>query len=116
MAFAITLETSDLNYLGGAITAADVAQLSQTDKNLARKYWAGGIRDWANAPLWGADPTCTLCRLVVCTYGTGTEFLGLCRRIAAVISIDNGGGDVHYLYGLIDDMEHTDLREPWPPA
>jgi hypothetical protein len=114
MAFAITLETADLNYLGGAITAADVAQLSQADKNLAKKYWAGGIKNWAIAPLWGADPYCTQCRVVVVTYGTGAEFLDLCRRIAAVISIDAGHGDTQYLYALVEDMALTDLHEPWP--
>lgn len=115
MTFAITLETSDLNYLGGCITAADTSNITQQDKNLARHYWQGGINDWPNAPLWGADPNCTECRVVVCTYGTAAEFCDLLRRISAVVGLPNGT-DTQYLLALVADLILTDIHEPWPPA
>lgn len=100
MAFGIIYEMSDLNVIGGAISAADVnPNLSQTDRQLGRKYWAGGIKDWSTAPVYAGDPYCPLCHICVCTYGTVAEFAALCHRVADAI-----GGDALYLHAIANDI------------
>jgi hypothetical protein len=100
MTFAIWYETVDLNVVAGAINAS-TAPISQADKNLAKKYWQGGIDGWATAPL-GHHPndlTAPLARQLVCTFGTLVEFRALLDRVADAL-----GGDALYLHSLAADM------------
>lgn len=111
MAFAIWYELSDLNVVGGAITA-NAAAIAQADKNLARKYWQGGVSGWATAPVGHApgDNMCPLCRQLVITYGTLTEFRALLDRIADAL-----GGDALYLHNLASDMgAASGGQDPYP--
>jgi hypothetical protein len=104
MAFVVWYELVDLNVIGGA-TNADLAALPVADRNLARKYWNGGVDGWATAPVghWSGDDLCSLCRQLVITFGTLAEFRALLHRIADAL-----GGDALYLHALADDMGN-----PW---
>lgn len=109
MAFAILYEMPDLNVIGGAASAVN-ANISTADKNLARKYWQGGIRDWSSAPAYTGDPYCPDCRILVCTYGTVAEFVALLHRLADAIA-----GDTLYLHALADDIAGSSGHiEPYP--
>lgn len=111
MAFAIWYELVDLNIVGGAITA-NAANISQADKNLARRYWQNGVSGWATAPGGHApgDDLCPLCRQLVISYGSLTEFRALLDRIADAL-----GGDALYLHSLAEDMGHPwGGQDPWP--
>lgn len=111
MAFAIWYELIDLDIVAGALQA-NAANITQADKNLARRYWQGGISGWATAPVGHAsgDDNCPLCRQLVCTYGTLTEFRALLDRIADAL-----GGDALYLHSLAEDMGHWwGGQDPYP--
>ena len=108
MTFALLYETGDLAVIGNAIAVADGAAISQADKLLLRRYWQNGINGWQSAPAYDGDPSCPLCRILTCTYGSAAEFIGLCHRLAGAV-----GGDTLYLHALADDMAHTAL-EPYP--
>ncbi len=119
MAFAIFYNTADLTYIGGSITAADYkGAVSQADKNLARRYWNGGLNAWATSPAYippEPDPGMSDARIVVISYGTKQEFIDLCLRIADQIALDEGHGDTRYLIAWAKDLALTAI-EPWPPA
>lgn len=111
MAFVIWYELVDLNLVAGAIQANSAA-ITQADKNLGRKYWNGGVDGWATAPVGhaAADTNCPLCRQLVITFGTLTEFRGLLDRIADAL-----GGDALYLHSLAADMGNWwGGKDPWP--
>jgi hypothetical protein len=111
MAFVIWYELSDLNIIAGAIAASN-GVIPVADRNLARKYWQGGIDGWATAPVGhaSADANCPLCRELVCTFGTLTEFRALLDRIADAL-----GGDTLYLHKLAEDMGNWwGAKDPWP--
>jgi len=111
MAFAIFYEPEDASQIAGSVNAATLPVVL---KNEARKYWNGGIKNWATAPLGtfpGDEASCPLCRVVVIS-GAGLTLAGLiqlCLDIAAFI----GGSSGNYLVKLANDMMQTG-RDPWP--
>ena len=112
MAFVIWYEMVDLDKVGGAIAGADKAAISIADRNLARRYWNGGVNNWANAPVGHHpnDDNCPLCRQWVISYGTLAEFTALLDRIADAI-----GGDALYLHSLAEDMRQWwGGQDPYP--
>lgn len=112
MGFALLYELEDLNVIGGSVNAAGTLNaLSAADRSLAKKYWNGGIRDWATAPAYTGDPVyCPLCRILPCTYGTVAEFAALCHRAADAL-----GGDALYLHAIADDIVgRSGHIEPYP--
>jgi len=110
MAFALLYELSDLNWIGGSTNAAASLQaLTPGDRNLARKYWNGGIKDWATAPPYTGEPlTCPLCRILVVNFGTVAELVGLLHRIADAL-----GGDALYLHAIANDVADSGHIEPY---
>lgn len=104
MAFVIWYELVDLDIIAGAVNA-NLSSLPVADRNLARKYWQGGVDGWATAPVGhsSGDDLCPLCRQLVITYGTLAEFRALLDRIADAL-----GGDALYLHKLAADMGN-----PW---
>ena len=119
--FAITLEESDLAFIAECVTRADSSALTQTDKAELRRYWRGGLDQWASAPPWEsspgvpADAACPLCRVVTCTYGTAADFTYLLTRVNDAVQFPLGT-DTNYLRALVSDLVLCDIREPWPPA
>jgi len=111
MAFAIIYELSDLNAIGGSVSiAGSFGALSPADRQEARRYWQNGIEDWATAAAYAADPTCTLCRILPCSYGTVAEFTDLLDRVADAL-----GGDALYLHAIASDMRTPSGHlEPYP--
>lgn len=81
MTFAIYLEPSDFASLAGSLRSVS---LPNTIKTRVISYWNGGLKDWAAAPLGHAptDLSCPLCRRLVVTTGTLTDFIQLCRDAA----------------------------------
>lgn len=111
MAFVVWYELIDLDIIAGAINA-NLGALPVADRNLAKKYWNGGVSGWATAPVGHnpADDNCPLCRQLVITFGNLTEFRGLLDRIADAL-----GGDALYLHSLAEDMGHSwGGQDPWP--
>src|SRR5512143_3486951 len=113
--FAITLEPVDLQFIAECVTRADASALSQTDKRELRRYWQGGLDQWATAPLWGADSACPLCVVVTCSYGTAADFTYLLTRVNDAVQFPNNT-DTNYLRALVSDLVLTDIHEPWPPV
>jgi len=114
MAFAIFYELEDLSSIAGSITASSLPPHLRSTIN---KYWNGGVKDWATAPVGQspADPpgACTLCRTLVITYGNLAEFRQLLRDVATAL----GTPSAMYLIALARDMEgESGAMEPWPPA
>jgi hypothetical protein len=116
MAFAIFYEPSDASQIAGSINGAG---LPTTLRNLGKKYWNAGLRDWQVAPLGSSplDPpeACSTCRTIVidgpgCTLA---EFRQLLLDVAAFIGTDAA----RYLIALSADMGGTSgAIEPWPMA
>jgi len=114
MAFAIFYEPEDVATITGSINAGT---LPQNLKTTARKYWNGGLKDWATAPLGHAptDNSCPLCRIVVidgaqCTLA---EFRQLLLDVGAFLGNATVAGD--YLVALSVDMgSPAGAIEPWP--
>jgi len=112
MAFAIFFEPEDASQIAGSINAAT---LPVALRNEGRKYWNGGLKDWATAPV-GAPPgdlACPLCRTLVID-GPGltlAAFIALCREVGAFIGSGTVAG--HYLEKLAVEMAQTG-RDPWP--
>jgi hypothetical protein len=104
VAFVVWYELEDLNVVAGAVNTG-AGTVSQADRNLARKYWQGGVSGWATAPVghWNGDTNCPKCRQLVITFGTLAEFRALLDRIADAL-----GGDALYLHKLAEDMGN-----PW---
>lgn len=111
MGFALLYELSDLNVIGGSMNAAgSLNALPAADRTLAKKYWNGGIRDWATAPAYTGDPTCSSCRILACTFGTVAELVALLHRVADAL-----GGDALYLHAIADDIAGASGHiEPYP--
>lgn len=112
MGFALLYELSDLNVIGGSTqTAGSLNALTNTDRTLAKKYWNGGIQNWATAPAYTGDPVyCPNCRILACTYGTVAEFVALCHRVADAL-----GGDALYLHAIANDIAGASGHiEPYP--
>jgi len=111
MAFAIFFEPEDASQIAGSINAAT---LPVTIRNEARKYWNGGLKDWATAPVGtfpGDEASCPLCRTLIID-GPGLTLAGLRQvmlDIAAFLGTDAGW----YLATLSREMGQTG-RDPWP--
>ena len=114
MAFAIFFEPEDASQIAGSVNAAT---LPTALRNEGRKYWNGGLKNWATAPV-GAPPgdtSCPLCRTLVMD-GPGltlAAFIALCQQIGAFIGSGTVAG--HYLEKLAVEMAQTGV-DPWPPA
>lgn len=115
MAFAIFYDPSDASQIAGSVNANT---LPTAMKNLARKYWNGGLKNWATAPLGGSpdDPPSEWgsgSRIIV-VDGAGctlAEFRQLLLDIAAFL----GTEDARYLIALSEDMGgRSGAIEPWP--
>ncbi len=114
MAFAIFYEPSDVAQIAGSIEAVT---LPQALKTTGRKYWNGGLKDWATAPL-GVSPDdttadCPTCRMIVISgpQVTLAEFRQLLLDIAAFLGTDAA----RYLIALSADMGgRSGAIEPWP--
>lgn len=115
MAFAIFFEPEDASQIAGSINAQS---LPTALKNEARKYWNGGLKNWATAPVGtfpGDELSCPLCRTLVMD-GPGLTlagFITLCREVGAFIGSGTVAG--HYLEKLATEMTQTG-RDPWPPV
>lgn len=111
MAFVVWYELVDLNVVAGAVNAGSGA-ISVADRNLAKKYWNGGVSGWATAPVGHHpnDQNAPLARQLVITFGNLTEFRALLDRIADAL-----GGDALYLHKLAEDMGNWwGGQDPWP--
>lgn len=114
MAFAIFYELGDLSSMAGTVQAN---ALPTALKTKALKYWNGGLKSWASAPVGQSpfDPpgACTLCRTVVIS-GSGltlADFRQLLYDIAAFLGTESA----RYCIALADDMAGASgAIEPWP--
>lgn len=113
MAFAIFYEPSDLSSIAGSIQAAT---LPNSIKQTGLKYWNGGLKNWATAPLGFSpdDPpgSCDTCRRIVISgpQVTLAEFRQLLLDIAAFLGTDAA----RYLIALSADMGgRSGAIEPW---
>jgi len=114
VAFAIFYEPSDVSQIAGSIQGAT---LPTTLRNLGKKYWNAGLKNWQSAPLGQspADPpgACSSCHVIVidgpgCTLA---EFRQLLLDVAAFIGTDAA----RYLIALSEDMGGiSGAVEPWP--
>jgi len=117
VAFAIFYEPSDISQIAGSLNAAT---LPTALKNEGRKYWNGGLKNWATAPIGHApgDNACPLCRVVVIDAPglTLAGLIALCNAVGAFIGSGTVAG--HYLEKLAVDMGDPNAGgvEPWPPA
>lgn len=114
MAFAIFFEPSDLSAIAGSTTAAT---LPQSLKTTGLRYWNGGLKNWATAPLGHAvsDNSCPLCRVVVMS-GSQVTLAGF-RQLLLDVGAFLGGATVagDYLVALSVDMGvPSGGQEPWP--
>ncbi len=114
MAFAIFYDPSDASSIVGSVNAAT---LPTAMRNLARKYWNGGLNAWATAPLGGSpldDPQYWGDARTIVIDGPGltlAEFRQLLLDIAAFLGTDAA----RYLIALSADMGgHSGAIEPWP--
>ena len=111
MAFAIFFEPEDASQIAGSLNAAT---LPTALKNEGRKYWNGGLKNWATAPVGtfpGDEASCPLCRTLVIN-GSGCTLAGL-RQLMLDIAAFLGTDSARYLIALAEDMGLTG-KEPWP--
>lgn len=114
MAFAIFYDDSDLQVIQKSSQDLSIT-ITQADRNLALRYWNGGLKNWQSAP-FAQSPFEELmvgntARLIVISGPNLSllDFRNLLYRIAA----DNSSAS--YLKSLADDMgRNCGGVEPWP--
>lgn len=114
MAFAIFYEPSDLSSIAGSVQAGT---LPQALKTTGLRYWNGGLKTWATAPLGQSpdDPVgaCPLCRIVVMS-GSQVTLAGF-RQLLLDVAAFLGTESARYLIALSADMGgRSGAIEPWP--
>ena len=116
MAFAIFFDPYDAAAIAGSINAAT---LPVTLRNLGRKYWNGGIRNWATAPVGGSpleDPSTWEFARTIVIDGAGCTLAEFCQLLLDVGAfIGSGTVAGHYLEKLsVDCGQVGGAIEPWP--
>jgi hypothetical protein len=123
MAFAVFYEHTDLAAIVANANPNNslMSQLTSAQRQIARRVWDGGLKDWQTAP-FGQSPfdppgACSLCRTVVINATpnvTLQEFRDLLTAVANIVGV---GPDVQYIRSLAEDMGGVSgAVEPWPIA
>lgn len=116
--FAIYYNLEDFSTLAGSVTNPG---LTGADRALAAKFWNGGLKDWASAPLAKSkcdDPNLPSdARRCIINGGNNNmaDLVALGRRIADALLGGNQPGQGGYLYALCADIESCG-DDPYPPV
>lgn len=114
MAFAIFYNDEDAATIAGSLSRSD---LTNAERQTAQKYWNGGIKDWATAPVarsaCDTDPNVPFDGKRIIINGPGLTKQGLAdllNSIAVHVGLPHPGG---YLQALAQDVLDCAI-EPYP--